>query len=339
MKHSLITPLVLAVCISGASLQADEAPKDPNKQTTWGLYVDSKEVAEMKQKLGDKMLFVDVRDPIEIMFTGFTDAVDINIPFKIANRSSWHKKKPVFEMKVNTNFEQDLEAALKSRGLGKDAPIAIMCRSGGTRGAPATKLLENKGYKNIYVVTDGFEGGTVKKGEKKNWRLKNGWKNTGLSWSYKLNKEKMYMPEFVESTANKGVKNVIGMDKKAAFMPVVKHTSPMPNYMRTLKKNSDILELSSEQETQLKKWASENSKKATATVKRIVELENNISYASMHGDSKELLMKKFSEMTALRLTLASSKTACRDNMRSILSEKQWTKLVGLQVNKAQEASL
>ncbi|RKZ61085.1 MAG: sulfurtransferase, partial [Gammaproteobacteria bacterium] len=24
------------------------------------------------------------------------------------------------------------------------------------------------------------------------WRLKNGWKNSGLPWSYKLNKEKMY---------------------------------------------------------------------------------------------------------------------------------------------------
>ena len=193
MKHTLITPLLFAACLSVSSLQAAEVPKDPKKQTTWGLYVDSKEAAEMKKKLGDKMLFVDVRDPIEIMFTGFTDIVDINIPFKTADRSTWHKKKPVFNMVLNKNFEQDIEAALKSRGLTKDAPIAIMCRSGGTRGAPSTKLLEGKGYKNIYVVTDGFEGGKIKKGKKKNWRLKNGWKNSGLPWSYKLNKDKMYL--------------------------------------------------------------------------------------------------------------------------------------------------
>jgi len=43
-----------------------------------------------------------------------------------------------------------------------------------------------------HFVTDGFEGGKIKKGEKKNWRLKNGWKNSGLPWSYKLNREKMY---------------------------------------------------------------------------------------------------------------------------------------------------
>ena len=40
----------------------------------------------------------------------------------------------------------------------------------------------------VYVVTDGFEGDTVKEGDKKNWRLVNGWKNSGLPWGYTLNK-------------------------------------------------------------------------------------------------------------------------------------------------------
>ena len=174
---------------------ASDVPSDPKKQTSWGLYVDSKETYEMKQKLGEQMLFVDVRDPIEIMFTGFTDVADINIPFKLADRNQWNSKKPVFAMVENPNFERDIEAALVARGLSKQVPIVIMCRSGGTRGAPATKLLKNKGYENVYVVTDGFAGGTVKDGERKNWRLKNGWKNSGLPWSYKLNKEKMYLSE------------------------------------------------------------------------------------------------------------------------------------------------
>jgi rhodanese-related sulfurtransferase len=174
---------------------ASDVPSDPKKHTSWGLYVDSKETYEMKQKLGEQMLFVDVRDPIEIMFTGFTDVADINIPFKLADRNQWNSKKPVFAMVENPNFERDIEAALVARGLSKQVPIVIMCRSGGTRGAPATKLLKNKGYENVYVVTDGFEGGTVKDGERKNWRLKNGWKNSGLPWSYKLNKEKMYLSE------------------------------------------------------------------------------------------------------------------------------------------------
>ncbi len=192
MNNRIPAITMILVLFAATALQASPAPEDPKKQTPWGLYVDSTEAYEMKQELGDKVLFVDVRDPIEIMFTGFTDTVDVNVPFKLANRNKWNEKKPVYAMELNQNFEQDIAAALKKRGLKKDAPILLMCRSGGTRGAPSAKKLWGKGYKQVYVVTDGFEGGKIKKGEKKNWRLKNGWKNSGLPWSYKLNREKMY---------------------------------------------------------------------------------------------------------------------------------------------------
>ncbi len=335
MKRIFITPLLLAACINVASLQAAEVPKTPDKQTSWGLYVDSNEVAAMKQKLGDKMLLVDVRDPVEIMFTGFSDVVDINIPFKTADRSTWHKKKPVFNMQMNKNFEQDLAAALQARGLSKDAPIAIMCRSGGTRGAPATKLLEDKGYKNIYVVTDGFEGGTVKEGEKKNWRLKNGWKNSGLPWSYKLNKDKMYMAPVTQTVA---------IDKaaaeKAQYISMLNHANPMPNYMPVLMKNAKNIALNTEQTGKLKSWIAVNNKKSKNVVKKIVQLESSLAFASINGDDKPTLMKKYSEIADLRIKLASSKADCRDNIRSILSAKQWNKLVNLQqATKTQQASL
>lgn len=196
MKVNLALMMVLFVYSFVGAAHSANAPTDPKKQTPWGLYLTSEETYEMKQRLGKQMLFVDVRDPIEIMFTGFTDVVDINIPFKLADRTEWNTKKPVFQMVENPNFEKDIEAALEARKLNKNVPVVIMCRSGGTRGAPATKRLEGKGYTNVYVVTDGFEGGTVKEGDKKNWRLKNGWKNAGLPWSYKLNKEKMYLTSY-----------------------------------------------------------------------------------------------------------------------------------------------
>jgi len=186
-----LTLLMAGIMLCSVALASDK-PTDPKKQTSWNLYVDSQEAYAMKQEKADSVLFVDVRDPIEIMFTGFTDVVDINIPFKLSNPANWNNKKPVFEMAVNKSFESLIEKALKDRSLDKSTPIILMCRSGGTRGAPSAKMLEGKGYKSVYVVTDGFEGGKVKKGEKKNWRLKNGWKNSGLPWSYKLNKEKMY---------------------------------------------------------------------------------------------------------------------------------------------------
>lgn len=55
------------------------------------------------------------------------------------------------------NFEKEMEAALLARGLSKQIPIVIMCRSGGTRGALATNLLEQNGHKKSYMGTDGFE--------------------------------------------------------------------------------------------------------------------------------------------------------------------------------------
>ena len=139
------------------------------------------------------MLFVDVRDPIEIMFTGFTDTVDVNIPYLISNPRKWNDKKNVYAMEPNRSFESQVARALSERGLSKDDTVILMCRSGGERGAPSAKALEGKGYRQVYVVTDGFEGETVKDGPKKNWRLVNGWKNSDLPWSYKLNPKKMYI--------------------------------------------------------------------------------------------------------------------------------------------------
>ena len=190
----LATALVVFLCgfSFAAAAPAAPPPADPKKQTSWGLYLTAAEAYEMKRAQGDRVLFVDVRDPIEIMFTGFTDVVDVNVPFLLADRTSWNPEKPVFLMARNPGFEPGIARALSARGLGKDTAVILMCRSGGTRGAPSANALAGKGYARVYVVVDGFEGGTIKSGPKKNWRLKDGWTNSGLPWSYKLNKEKMH---------------------------------------------------------------------------------------------------------------------------------------------------
>ena len=194
MQKILIT-LLLSVIMSSALLSAP-TPTSPEEQTTWGLYLDAKEANAMKKADPANLLFIDVRDPAEIMFVGFTDVVDYNIPFMTVNTNKWHSKKPVFELEKNKYFENDIANALKMKGMSKDTPILIMCRSGGTRGAPATKLLEGHGYSKVYVVTDGFEGSKTKTGDKKGFRLEDGWKNSGLPWGYELNKEKMYFTNF-----------------------------------------------------------------------------------------------------------------------------------------------
>jgi len=191
ISKTMVIATIIAMSVS-VNILAAPKPSDPKKQTPWDLYVNSKEAYDLKMKLGDKALLVDVREPAEIMFTGFTDVVDVNIPFMLVNTKKWNPKKPVLLMEKNPDFTLDIEKAVINKGMSKDDAVLIMCRSGGTRGAPAANTLFDKGFKNVYVVTDGFEGSALKEGDKKGWRLKNGWKNSGLPWSYKLNKEKMY---------------------------------------------------------------------------------------------------------------------------------------------------
>lgn len=185
----------LLLAVAAASLfrlggaNAAPPPEDPKKQTSWGLYLTAKEAFDLKQAKGDDVLFVDVREPIEIMFAGYTDVIDVNVPFLQVNPSKWNPKKPKFAMEPNPDFAAGVLAA---RDLPKSTPIMLMCRSGGTRGAPSARALEGLGLSEVYVVVDGFEGKTEKGNPNGPWRLVNGWKNSGLPWSYDLNPDKVH---------------------------------------------------------------------------------------------------------------------------------------------------
>lgn len=59
----------------------------------------------------------------------------------------------------------------------------------------AANLLSQLGYLNVYSVVDGFEGDVAATGPKQGQRVVNGWKNADLPWSYKLDKDRMYIPK------------------------------------------------------------------------------------------------------------------------------------------------
>lgn len=142
---------------------------------------------------GDKnILFVDVRDPVEIMFVGFADTVHVNVPFMLVDRSAWDDKRNVFRLYQNPDFIRQIQAELDRRGLGKDAEIITMCRSGSERGEPSAAFLRASGFPNARFVIDGFQGPAVKDGPQAGLRIKSGWQNNGLPWSSRMNPEKVY---------------------------------------------------------------------------------------------------------------------------------------------------
>lgn len=158
------------------------------------LSVTPEETWALVQEQGEDVLFIDVRDPVEIMFIGFTDAVDRNIPFQLVDRARWNEEKGVFAMDINKDFVAQVDAALNDKGLDRDALIITMCRSGSARGKPSADYLLERGFSNVKYVEHGFQGSTVKDGDKKGFRVKNGWQNSGLPWSPKTNPEKIYRP-------------------------------------------------------------------------------------------------------------------------------------------------
>ena len=162
------------------------------KKTPQGLYVSSVEAYERLGNQRDKKLFIDVRSRAEVAFLGMPSDADANIPYmEMGYFDEWDDKKKNFRLTPNSEFVMRVEQLATTRSLGKDTEIYLICRSG-NRSAKASKLLSLAGYNNVYNITDGFEGDKARQGTRKGERMVNGWKNSGLPWSYKLNKSAMY---------------------------------------------------------------------------------------------------------------------------------------------------
>ena len=193
-KFSLILPMLFLMAYQGAAISepANFLPLPEKKQTPQALYIDAKQAYKMKTDNPESVYFVDVRTQAEVEFLGMPTAVDSNIPYFTNDFSEWDTKKGRFIKTPNSNFSVALEERLTEAGLNKDTTILLMCRSG-TRSARAAALLNKLGYSKAYTVVDGYEGDIIKEGPNKGQRLKNGWKNADLPWSYKLSEDKMYI--------------------------------------------------------------------------------------------------------------------------------------------------
>lgn len=188
--------LLSLACAASGALALDAAQVPAIKQTKANLYLDAGEAYALKQKLGDKAYFVDVRTRYEVAYVGMPSSADANIPYvEHPEDAPWDDKAGRFKLDVNSDFAAELARRLSAKGMGKDDTVILMCRSG-DRSARAANLLSQLGYARVYSVVDGFEGDLAKEGPKAGQRVVNGWKNAGLPWSYKLDKARLYFPQF-----------------------------------------------------------------------------------------------------------------------------------------------
>lgn len=185
MKKLLMSALLSSALLSSSLLAAETLAAGQLGLSAQATY-------ELVQQKNEQVLFIDVRDPVEIMFIGFTDTVDKNIPFLIVDRNEWQDEAQRFRMDRNADFISQVETALAAKGLDKDATIITMCRSGSERGLPSAEFLRESGFTNAHYVVHGFQGDSIKEGEHKGFRLENGWQNEQLPWQAKANSSKIY---------------------------------------------------------------------------------------------------------------------------------------------------
>jgi rhodanese-related sulfurtransferase len=177
--------LVCLVAVSAAEAQQQSVPEA--KQTAVGLYMTAKQAYEKWKADPENVKIIDVRTPEEYVFIGHP-AMAWNVPYKfIEHRWDEAKSKPV--MRMNQNFVLRVKEIVKPSDT-----ILVTCRSG-NRSTPAVDLLAEAGFDNVYNVIDGVEGDKVK--DPKNVfygkRMKNGWKNSGLPWTYDLDPKLMWL--------------------------------------------------------------------------------------------------------------------------------------------------
>ena len=195
LTGGLLFAAVFAHAADWAPGSTDWASLPEVKRSKLGLYLTPQQAYDMKKKDPRGVAFFDVRTRAEAMYVGWPGDADALVPFVEHPEimSDWDDKRFMYKLEPNQDFVPEFERRMKELGLGKDAPVILICRSG-DRSSKAQDRLQAAGYTRVYGIAEGFEGDLEKGGPKAGQRTVNGWKNTGWPWTYKLDKARMYFP-------------------------------------------------------------------------------------------------------------------------------------------------
>lgn len=178
----------------GLALAAvDPATVPEPKRTKAGRYLMAADVPAFIQIQGGagKVLFLDLRTRAEAMYVGMATGIDALVPFVEHQElmTDWDAQRGIYRLEPLQDFVPEVNRRLAQKGLSKSDVVVLICRSGDRSSRGANRLADD-GYTQVWSVVDGFEGDMGKDGR----RGVNGWKNAGLPWSYKLERERMYFP-------------------------------------------------------------------------------------------------------------------------------------------------
>lgn len=116
-----------------------------------------------------------------------------------------------------------------------------------------------------------------------------------------------------------------GLDKKA----VMAHVNPMPNLMPVVVGNADALGLSDEQTEALADGRSERRARVESLASAIMDEEKSVRQAALDGKTRDQINSMSASIMEKRLSLIDVKAGCRDIVREVLSDDQWSELLAL----------
>jgi rhodanese-related sulfurtransferase len=158
------------------------------KQTAPGFYLTAQQGFEKWKANPIQVKIRDVRTVEEYLLLGHREMA-WNVALALQTYY-WDKSGSNLSTQPNPEFLTPVKRTFNLSGT-----LIVMCRSGG-RSAKVVDLLAAAGFNNVYNIIDGMEGDVVDEAESvyRGKRLRNGWKNSGLPWTYHSDPKKMRLP-------------------------------------------------------------------------------------------------------------------------------------------------
>jgi rhodanese-related sulfurtransferase len=158
------------------------------RQTSLGLYVTASEAYDLWRADPDTVRILDVRSPEEYALIGHAPMAWL-IPLAVPTYV-WDATGRALRWAISAEFVPTV-----AEWVEPGVRILVTCRSGG-RSAMAINSLAGAGLLNLYNIVDGMEGELVDDPGSAfdGLRMRNGWRNAGLPWTYELDPTLMRLP-------------------------------------------------------------------------------------------------------------------------------------------------
>lgn len=105
--------------------------------------------------------------------------------------------------------------------------------------------------------------------------------------------------------------------------------SAMPDLMKVIMQHGDKLNLSDEQQAELKKWRESNNSKVSELAKTATATKQNILEMALDDANNEQLEAAYAKLADTRQSIVDTKIACRANMQRVLDGEQYQQLITL----------